>query len=308
MNEIYDLLILGSGPAGASAGIYADRFHLSSAIIGEIFGGAVMYPSKITNFPSYSQISGIDLIQNFQNHLNSINYSIIENQISKVNKKEDMFEVFLRNNTSLLSKNILIALGTTRKKLNVKNEEKFTGKGVHYCAICDAAFYKNKDVIVVGSGEGAANAVILLDPIADNVYHIIRSNELKASPETIETLNALNNYTLIKNNEIESIEGDNFVSKVILKEPFNDSKELNINGIFIEIGGAPNSAILNDLGIQTDDNGYIIVDNNQRTNIPNIWAAGDITNLNGNFKQIINACSQGAVAANDIYNKINNLK
>jgi len=302
-NEIYDLIILGSGPAGVSAAIYAERYNLKSIMVGEIFGGTVMYPHKITNFTSYPEISGIELINNMKKHIEAINYTVIEDQIVKVEKLKDIFNVYLRNGKVLNSQNILIALGTFRRKLNAKGEDKFIGKGVHYCAICDAVFYKDKNTIVVGSGDGASMAVLLLAPIAKHVYQIIRKDELKTAPDTIEKLEKLNNYTLIKNNEIVEIQGDKFVNRVILKENFNGQKEIEMDGVFIEIGGAPNSAIINDLQVAVDSQGFIKVDNFLKTNVEGVWAAGDITNINGDFKQIINACSQGAVAAYDIYNK-----
>jgi len=269
-NIIYDLVILGSGPAGITAAIYAERYNLKSIMVGEIFGGTVMYPHKINNFPSYSEISGIDLINNFRKHIESINYQIVEDQIAKITKDNDLFNIYLRNGNVLIGKNVLIGLGTFRKKLNAKGEDKFIGKGVHYCAICDAVFYKGKDVIVVGSGDGASMAVLLLAPIANKVYQIIRGDQLKTAPDTVEKLEKLNNYTLIVNNQIEEIEGDKFVGKIILQNEFNGSKEMKIDGVFIEIGGAPNSAIINDLNIEVDDKGYIKVDNFMRTNVSGI--------------------------------------
>lgn len=269
-NEIYDLIILGSGPAGVSAAVYAERYNLKSIMVGELFGGTVMFPHKITNFPSYSEISGIDLINNFRKHIDSMNYNVVEDQIVKVEKQDENFNVYLRNGKKITGKNILVALGTFRRKLNAKGEDIFIGKGVHYCAICDAVFYKDKDVIVVGSGDGASMAVLLLAPIAKHVYQIIRKDELKTAPDTVEKLEKLNNYTLIKNNEIIEIVGDKFVNKVVLKEEFDGQKEIKIDGVFIEIGGAPNSAIINDLNLAVDNQGYINVDNFLRTNVPGI--------------------------------------
>ncbi|MFA5230009.1 MAG: FAD-dependent oxidoreductase [Candidatus Paceibacterota bacterium] len=269
-NEIYDLIILGSGPAGVSAAIYAERYNLKSIMIGELFGGTVMYPHKITNFPSYSEISGIDLINNFKKHIESMNYKVVDDQIVKVERQDGIFKVYSRKERILIGKNILVALGTFRRKLNAKGEDVFIGKGVHYCAICDAVFYKDKDVIVVGSGDGASMAVLLLAPIAKHVYQIIRKDELKTAPDTVEKLDKLNNYTLIKNNEIVEIQGDKFVNKIILKEEFNGHKEINLDGVFIEIGGAPNSAIINDLAINVDDSGYINVDNFMKTNVSGV--------------------------------------
>jgi len=270
MDNLYDLIILGSGPAGVSAAIYAERYNLKSIMVGELFGGTVMYPHKITNFTSYPEISGIELINNMKKHIDSMNYKVIEDQIVKVEKKDNIFNVYLRNGLILNGKNILIALGTFRRKLNAKGEDKFVGKGVHYCAICDAVFYKNKDVVVVGSGDGASMAVLLLASTSRKVYQIIRGEVLKTAPDTVEKLDKLTNYVLINNNEISEIAGDNFVNKIVLKEEFEGLKEIDINGVFIEIGGAPNSAIINDLNVEIDNQGYMQVDNFLRTNIEGV--------------------------------------
>jgi thioredoxin reductase (NADPH) len=203
-------------------------------------------------------------------HIEAMNYIVVEDQIVKVEKKDDIFNVYLRNGKILNGKNILIALGTFRRKLNAKGEDKFTGKGVHYCAICDAAFYRNKEVVVVGSGDGASMAVLLLAATSKKVYQIIRGEALKTAPDTIEKLNQLNNYQLINNNEISEIVGDNFVNKIVLKEEFEGKMEIDINGVFIEIGGAPNSAIINDLKVEVDVQGFIKVDNFLKTNVEGV--------------------------------------
>lgn len=300
-NEIYDLIILGCGPAGIAGAVYANRYNLKTVMVGEIFGGTVMYPHKINNFPSYAEISGIDLINNFKKHIETIDCQVVEDLISKINKRGELFEVYLRGGSKLISKNVLIALGTFRKKLNAKGEDKFLGKGVHYCAICDAIFYKDKNVVVIGSGDGAAMASLLLSETSKKVYQIIRGHELKAAPDKIEQLNKLINYELIVDNEIEEISGDNFVEKIILKNEVNGKKEILVDGVFIEIGGAPNTALINDLNVKVDEKGYIIVDKCMKTSVLNVWAAGDIVNFDDDFKQIINACSQGAIAAHNIY-------
>ncbi len=302
--EVFELIILGSGPAGITAAVYTKRYNLKSMMIGELFGGTVMYPHKINNFPSYSEISGIDLIKNFKNHLDSLEYDYIDGQIVKIAKKENLFEIFLREGESFLTKKILLSMGTFRKKLEVLGEDKFLGKGVHYCAICDAVFYKGREVVVVGGGDGAAMAAMLLAATSKKVYQIIRAEELTAAPNNVKELEKLSNYQLIKNNGIEKIEGNNMVEKIILKNEWNNEKEIKIDGIFIEIGGAPNTALINDLNVKVDKRGYIEVDKFMKTSVENVWAAGDITNFDEDFKQIINACSQGALAAHNIYKSI----
>ena len=301
-----DLIILGSGPAGMTAAIYANRYNLQLTLIGDIPGGMMTYPESITNFPSYSAINGLDLIDNFKNHLTSLDIKPIETEVSRVIKHEDHFEVFTKNDKVLEAKNLLISLGTSKRKLNIPGEEKFVGKGVHYCATCDAVFYTGKTVAVVGGSDSATMAVELLAEKSAMVYLIVRGTEVKGSQERVLRLKEKSNVTIILENEIAEIIGDKMIEKVILKNEFNGFKELILNGIFVEIGGVPNSVLLKDLEVNTDEKGYIIVDQNQKTNIEHIYAAGDITNTHLGFKQIITACSEGAIAAYNIFQNIKN--
>ena len=299
-----DLIILGSGPAGMTAAIYAHRYNLNSILIGDIPGGMMVYPEEITNFPSYPSINGLDLIDNFKKHLTSLEIKTIESEVSRIVKFEDHFQIFTKNDKEFEGKNLLIALGTSKRKLNISGEEKFTGRGVHYCATCDASFYANKAVAVVGGSDSATLAAELLSEKSSWVYLIVRGTEIKGSQERVARLKEKENVEILLENEISEIIGDKFVEKIKLKKEFDGSNELALSGIFVEIGGVPNIALFSDLGIEVDKSGYIIVDQNQKTNISNIYAAGDITNTHPGFKQIVTACSEGAVAIYNIYQDI----
>jgi len=178
------------------------------------------------------------------------------------------------------------------------------GKGVHYCATCDAVFYVNKIVGVVGGSDSATSAAELLAEKSKHVYLIVRSNEIKGSQERISNLRNRNNVTIILENEISEIIGDKFVNKIILKNEFNGTKELAIDGIFVEIGGVPNISLFRNLNIGLDDKEYIIVDKNQKTTVDCVYAAGDITNNHLGFKQIVTACAEGAIAVYNIYQNL----
>jgi len=299
-----DLIILGSGPAGMTAAIYAHRYNLNAILIGDIPGGMMTYPETINNFPSYPEINGIDLIENFKKHLASFGIKPIETEVSRIIKHEDHFQVFTKNEKQFEGKNILISLGTSKRKLNIPGEDKFTGRGVHYCATCDAVFYANKKVAVVGGSDSATMAAELLAEKSEHVYLIVRGTEVKGSQERVARLQEKNNVTIILENEIAEINGEKFIDKIILKNEFNGLKELILNGIFVEIGGVPNVVLFKDLGIETNPSGFIIVDENQKTNIDHIYAAGDISNTHPGFKQIITACSEGAIAVYNIYQNI----
>ncbi|MDD4122902.1 MAG: FAD-dependent oxidoreductase [Candidatus Pacebacteria bacterium] len=270
MEQIYDNIILGTGPAGMSAGVYAVQYKINSLIIGKEPGGMMVYAHKVENFPSYLGIPGFELIQKFLDHVNQLNVPISFEEVVKIEKKDDIFNIYTFSGKIFKAKTILLTLGTSRRKLNIKNEDKLIGKGVHYCAICDANFYKDKDVCVVGSGDAASNASLLLSKIANKVYQIIRGDVLKGETELHEQLKNNPKINLIFNNEIEEFVGEEKLEKVILKNEFNNQKEIQLQGAFIEIGGIPNTSLLKELNISSDNHGFIIVDEFMRTNIPGI--------------------------------------
>jgi thioredoxin reductase (NADPH) len=270
MEQIYDSIILGSGPAGMSAGVYATQYKINSMIIGKDPGGMMAYAHKVENFPSYLGIPGFELIQKFIDHVNSLNVPISFEEVIKIEKKDDIFNIYTFSNKIFKSKTILLTLGTSRRKLNIKNEDKLIGKGVHYCAICDANFYKDKDVCVVGSGDAANNASLLLSKIANNVYQIVRGDVLKGETELHDKLKDNPKINLIFNNQIEDLIGEEKLEKIVLKNDFNGKKEINLQGAFIEIGGIPNTSLLKELNIKSDDKGFIVVDEFMRTNVPGI--------------------------------------
>jgi thioredoxin reductase (NADPH) len=270
MEQIYDSIILGSGPAGMSAGVYATQYKINSMIIGKDPGGMMVYAHKVENFPSYLGIPGFELIQKFIDHVNSLNVPISFEEVIKIEKKDDIFNIYTFSNKIFKSKTILLTLGTSRRKLNIKNEDKLIGKGVHYCAICDANFYKDKDVCVVGSGDAANNASLLLSKIANNVYQIVRGDVLKGETELHDKLKDNPKINLIFNNQIEDLIGEEKLEKIVLKNDFNGKKEINLQGAFIEIGGIPNTSLLKELNIKSDDKGFIVVDEFMRTNVPGI--------------------------------------
>ena len=268
--KIFDTIILGAGPAGMSAGIYASQYKIDSLILGKEPGGMMVYAHKIENFPSYLGIPGFELIQKFIDHVKELNVPIQFEEVVKIEKKENIFNVYTFSNKIFKSKTILLTLGTSRRKLNIKNEDKLIGKGVHYCAICDANFYKDKDVCVVGSGDAAHNASLLLSKISNKVYQIIRGDVLKGETELHDKLKNDPKIELIFNNQIEEFIGEEKLEKIILKNEYNNSKEINLQGAFIEIGGIPNTSLLKELNISSDEHGFIVVDDFMKTNIPGI--------------------------------------
>lgn len=293
--EIYDVLIIGGGPAGLTAGIYCARYKLKTKIIAKDFGLAAQ-AHKVCNFPSYPEINGLELMQKFTEHINSLNIPIVYEEVKKIEKR-DNFYVITEDNEYIAGK-IIFAAGTEKRKLNVSGENKFLGRGVSYCAACDGTFFKNKVVGIVGGSNSALTAALLLSEYSSKVYIIYRKdNFFRAEPVWTELVKKNNKIECLFNEEIEEIIGDNVVESIKLKS----GKELEIDGVFIEIGSIPNLEMIKSLKIETD-NEYIKTDKEQKTNIYGFFAAGDITN--NPLKQIITAAGQGAIAAYGVYTEI----
>jgi thioredoxin reductase (NADPH) len=295
-DKMYDLIIIGAGPAGMSAAVYAARYKLNTLIFGEVIGGMASEAYEICNFLSYGKISGFELAHKMQQHVADLGLEIKTEKVTNINKeeKDEIFKIKTDDN-SYFSKKIILATGTEKRKLNLDNEDKFLGRGISYCATCDAAFFKDKIVGVVGGSNAALTAALLLSEFAGKVYIIYRRDRFfRAEPAWTERVN--------KNKKIHPVFNANVV-ELIGKErleavKLDNKKELKLDGLFIEIGSSPNTELPEELGIELE-NGYIKTDNEQRTNVKGVFAAGDITAAS--LQQIIVAAAQGAVAAYSAY-------
>jgi thioredoxin reductase (NADPH) len=300
MNNIYDLIIIGTGPAGYTASIYASRYKLKHILIGKLSGGLATEASKICNFPSETTISGLDLMEKFKKNVKFQGGNIIIDEVLETVKEKDLFKVTTRSKNEYFSKTILLAIGTERRKLNIKDEEKFIGKGITYCTTCDGPLYKGKTIAVVGGCDAANTASLYLSKIASKVYQIYRKDNLRGDLECIEQIKSNNKIEVICNKTIKELKGKERLESIVL----DDRKEIKIDGLFIEIGSVPNTIFINKLGIKTNADGFIIVDQAQKTNVNGVWAAGDITTNSNGFRQIITACAEGAVAAENIFKSL----
>lgn len=299
--KIYDLIIIGSGPAGLTASIYASRYKTSNMVIGSLPGGTITEAWIVENFPAFNNIPGMELGQKMYEHAKELGAEMILDDAKDIVSENGIFKVTISQNKEFWAKNILIATGSQARRLNLPNEEKYIGKGVVYCATCDAYFFKGKTVAVVGAANSAITAALLLSTLADKVYMIYRSEELKGDPVWVDKVKANPKITLIPNTNITGLSGENTLNSITIDNPYNNSNEIAVEGLFIEIGVVPNTVLTNKIGVAIDPKGYIIVDNAQTTNISGIWAAGDITNNSNNLHQVITACAEGAVAANAIF-------
>jgi len=297
----YDLIIIGAGPAGLSASIYASRYKLNHLVLGVSPGGQMGEIYEIENYPGFPSISGRELIEKFLEHSKKFGAEIRNESVVKIKKNETgLFEV----ETSFgiyQAQALIMAMGAVYRKMNIPGEKEYTGKGVSYCATCDAIFFKGKTVSVVGGGNSAVVVALELADFAKKVYLIHRGEKMSAEPAWLEKLNNLKNLEILKDNEVLEIKGKEKVKKIILTKPFNDKVSLSVDGVFIEVGTDPGVELAKKIGVETDEQNYIKVNADMSTNIAGIFGAGDITNGSNKFRQVLSACAEGALAAVGTY-------
>ena len=278
---MYDLIIIGGGPAGISAGIYAARKKMNTLLITDGFGGQSVVSAEIQNWVGTPSISGFDLAKNLEAHLRAQKGIEIvdDDRVTAVQKKEDgTFSLATKNGKTYETKTIVLVSGSGRKKLGVPGESTFEGKGVVYCSICDAPLFGEKTVAVVGGGNSALESVIDLSPYASKIYLIIRSEVLKGDPITQEKVKANPKVEIVWNAVTQEVLGKDFVTGLKYQDAkTGEAKELAVDGVFVEIGLIPNSDFVKDL-VDRDIYGSVKADTRtQATSCPGIWAAGDVT-------------------------------
>jgi len=298
--EEWELIIIGAGPAGLTAGIYAGRRELKTLILEEkIPGGAAADSPLIENYPGFKSIGGRELMNRMLEHCKSFGAQIHELESVKELNLNQQEKVVKTARVTYRAKAIIVATGSHHRELGVPGEKEFRGRGVSYCATCDGPFFKDKRVIVVGGGNTAAVSALFLADIASEVSLVHRRNQLRAEEAIFRELQR-KGVKFFWNSVVKEIRGENLVkSAVIYNQKTGETREIEVDGIFINIGEEPNSQIAKAAGIKVDERGYIIVDSRQRTNIPGVYAAGDVTNCP--VKQIGTAVGQGIVAAEEAY-------
>ncbi len=303
---MYDLVIIGGGVSGLAAAIYAGRFEMKVLLIAENLGGTVIMAHEVTNYPGFKKISGMDLAESIKEHAKEYKIEIKEEKVAKVEKGKDCcFNVFV-GKKNFVTKSVIFATGTEWKKLDVNGEKEFSGKGVHYCALCDGAFYKNKVIGVVGGSDSAAKDALLLAEYGKKVYIIYRKDKIRAEPITLKMVEKNKEIEVINNTNVIGIKGNKFVNSVILDKAHKGSKELKIDAIFIDIGHIPLSGLAKNVGVKINEKDEIMIDRDANTNVKGIFAAGDV--CDSSFKQVITGVAQGVTAAYSAYRYINGNK
>nr|WP_273038910.1 thioredoxin-disulfide reductase [Tepidanaerobacter syntrophicus] len=294
---IFDVTIIGAGPAGLSAGLYAARAKLSTIIIEKMYpGGQAAMTYRIENYPGFSDgIGGAELAEAMKSQAEKFGAKILNNGVVKIVKEDNIFKIILDNDDNVKAKTVILAAGASAKKLDVKGEIEFTGRGVSYCATCDGAFYANKTVAVVGGGDTAIEEALFLTRFASKVYVIHRRNQLRATTILQERAFQNSKISFVWDSVVDEIRGKDTVNEVVVKNvKTGELESISVDGIFVAIGQSPLTDFVKDI-VLLDNQGYIITDERMMTNVPGIFAAGDIRQKP--LRQIITAASDGAVAA-----------
>ena len=285
---MYDVVIIGAGMAGLTAGIYAARANLKVCILEEkSFGGQIINSLNVENYPGYLSIKGFDLAKNFYDQAKELGCEIKYEKVIGIDDKR-----VITNTHEYEAKSIIVASGLTVRKLGIEKEDEYVGKGISYCATCDGNFYKGKRVLVVGGGNTALEDALFLSNIAEVVYLMIRRDEFRGDKVYVDKVLNTSNIEVIKSATISSINGDECLKRVTYQQD-KENKEIDVDGLFIAIGRIPDSDYLKGI-VELDEDGYVISENCE-TNKDYIFVAGDIRTKS--LRQVITAASDGAMAA-----------
>ncbi|UCD83602.1 MAG: FAD-dependent oxidoreductase [Deltaproteobacteria bacterium] len=297
-----DLIVIGAGPAGITASVYAARKRMNCLIITGDIGGQTILSSDIENYTGYHFITGVELAQKFREHLEQFKLELKVGDKVNLVKHEDGIVQVRTEKGEYQAKTLIIASGRIPRKLGVEGEDEFKNRGVTYCATCDAPLFSEMDVAVVGGGNSALDATLQLMKIANKIYLVDVADRLRADPIMVEKAKGSNKVIIYNNAKVKQISGDKFVQGIKIER---DGKEedLTVGGIFIEIGSTPASEFVKD--VAKNETGEIFVNCRCETNISGIFAAGDVTDVPA--KQIIVACGEGAKASLSAFDYISRL-
>ena len=302
--ESYDLIIIGGGPAGVTAGIYASRQKLNTLLITKAFGGQIARKAvMIENYSGFEEISGMELIQKFEKQLRKQKIDIERDEVTKVKKIKEHFIVITKSKNRFESKAVIVASGADPRPLEVLGEKEFLGKGLSYCVTCDGPLFEGKTVAVIGGGNSAFEVAMFLSKIAKKIYILEASEKIRADAENQERVKKTGKVEIITDAQVQKIQGKQFVNSLIYEDRKTKREiKLPVEGIFVEIGSQPATSFVKDL-VDFNERDEIAVEfETCQTKTPGLFAAGDC-NI-GKFKQIVTAASEGAKAALAAYGYI----
>lgn len=295
---MYDIVILGAGAAGLTAAVYGARAGRKTCVIENAYaGGQFIITAEIENMPGFNKISGYDLAMLMLEQAMNAGAEIIYNEPVEYKLDSEIKSVTLADGSVIHGKNIIIATGAKPRNLGLPDEERYIGRGIHYCATCDGGFYKGKTVAIIGGGKTAVSDAKYLSKLAEKVYIIHRRDTLRAKGAEIESIDALSNVEIVYNSVVDSIISvDKKLTGLNIKNVASgEVKELKVDGVFMAIGLVPNSEPFKALGVDMTEQGYITADTHRQTNLSNVYAIGDVTDKE--LRQIVTAAADGAIAA-----------
>jgi thioredoxin-disulfide reductase len=307
MNNIYDSIIIGASAAGISSAIYLKRRGINFLILAKDIGGEMALSGTVDNYPGIPKTTGLELTKKFKEHLESYGIEVINEEVIKLDKNNDLFVISTNKNNTYYSKTVIIATGSKPKKLNIPGEEEFYHKGVSYCSVCDMPLFKDKVVAIIGGGNSALEAGLMAADICKYAYIINKNPSFKGDKVLIEQLERKENIKIIYNALTQEIYGDKFVKGIkYLDTVSNTIQDINVDGVFIHIGMKPNSEFIPDSWNVKNTYGEIIINKLCETNITGLFAGGDVTDIP--FKQIGIAVGHGIICALSTVNYLNKLK
>jgi alkyl hydroperoxide reductase subunit F len=294
---VYDVLIVGAGPAGLTAGMYCARKLLSTLMISQNIGGQALESWAIENYMGYRMVTGEDLMKKFEEQVRTHDIRLELDRATGFLQSDGLFRVGTESGQEFFAKSLILAQGKRPRKLDVLGEDRFIGRGISICSTCDGPLFKGKKVAVVGGGNSALQTAIEMSGIAESVNLLVRSS-IKADPVYIGKLKAIKNITVHEHTHVTALQGDKFLTGITIRDEKGSEQKMDLDGVFVEIGWLPNTEILDGF-VELNDQKAIVVDVNCRTSRPGVFAAGDITNEKS--KQIIIAAGDGAKAALEAY-------
>ncbi len=301
-NADNDVLIVGQGAAAYAAAMYAARYQIRPILFGGVFGGETATGGLIENYPGFAEIDGFDLMMKFRGQAEKYQVPIVEENVAEIEKVGEHFQATTADGGVYTGVSVILGVGRERRRLGLEHEQEWTGKGISFCSTCDAPLHRGNTVGVVGGGDAAVKGAVLLGKYADQVYVIYRRDRFSRPEATnLQQLEAQSNVQTIFNTSVVELTGSDGLEGVVLDREYQGSRELKLDGLFIEIGADPRVELPKQLGLALNDVDEVIVDKHGATSVEGVFAAGDLTDASGDLKQTITAAAQGAVAATSAY-------
>lgn len=307
IEKIYDVVIVGSGPAGLTAALYASRSNMDTIILDAgLPGGQLNNTEEIENYTGFNSIKGVELAEKMYENATQFGAEHVFGPVENIVDKGKIKEIYTSNKKVYQAHAVIIATGAENKHLDVEGEDKLRGRGVSYCAVCDGAFFKNKELVVVGGGDSAVEEGTYLTQFAEKVTIIHRRDALRAQPIIQERAFNNDKVEFLWDSVVEEIDGDQSVNGVRVRNvKTNEVQDFDAEGVFVYVGIIPNTTMVTDLGI-TDEKGWISTDEHMRTSIPGIYAVGDVRQTV--LRQVATAVGDGSIAGNDAFNYVQSVK